>query len=83
MEREQILEIIKQHIKDLMPELSELNINTTDSLRELGADSITRAEIIVLTISQLNLKLPSIAFSQAKNIGDIADICCQAISVKV
>jgi polyketide biosynthesis acyl carrier protein len=49
------------------------------SLRELGANSIDRADILMQTMSDLNVKLSMVEFASAKNIGDIASIFQKAL----
>lgn len=59
---------------EVFPEVSSRKISPQDSLRDLGANSVDRAEIIMLTLSCLKIHVPLINFAQAKNIGDLVDI---------
>lgn len=79
MERETIWEALKKNIFELFPEYKQLTINPTDSLRELGANSVDRAEIIMLTLSHLKLQIPLIEFAKAKNLDELVDIFYQAM----
>lgn len=74
--RQNVWQILKENIIEVFPNLSTANINETDSLKDLGANSIDRAEIIMLTMSRLKLKVPLVAFASAKNIGSLLDIFC-------
>jgi polyketide biosynthesis acyl carrier protein len=58
-------------------------INSTDSLQALGANSIDRAEILVLTLNRLQLKIPLIAFAQAKNLQGLVEVFYQSLPTPV
>jgi polyketide biosynthesis acyl carrier protein len=67
-------EAFKASLFEILPELSSREISPTDRLRDLGANSIDRAEIIMLTLARLKLKIPLIHFAQANNIGALIEI---------
>lgn len=73
MERKEILEILKGVLAEIM-DIDTANISEADSLKALGANSIDRADIIVTTIEECNVKIPMMKFSDAKNIGGIIDV---------
>lgn len=74
MSKNEILEEIKNNIYDVLPELEGTEIKESDSLKELGANSIDRADIIMSTLESIDAKVPMVRFGSAKNIGEIADI---------
>lgn len=74
MNKEQIFGVIKENILETLPELAEKKIILSDSLKELGANSIDRAEIIIQTLSKLKLKVPLSDFGNAKNIEELVEI---------
>lgn len=74
MDEQQIFIVIKQKIIEVIPELSNREISTNDSLRELGANSVDRAEILIESMSALQLKVPLVDFGEAKNIADIVSV---------
>lgn len=74
MDREFILNIIAQHSRTVVPALNNHVFQSTDSLRNLGANSIDRSEIIIMTLESLSLNIPLIAVARAENIGELAEI---------
>jgi polyketide biosynthesis acyl carrier protein len=46
MSTEAIFEIIVRHTREVVPKLEAHRFQLTDSLRELGANSVDRADII-------------------------------------
>lgn len=69
-----IVNLIAQHARDTVPHLEEQQIAASDSLRDLGANSIDRSEIIMTTMQELAVKIPLIEFAKAENIGELAGI---------
>lgn len=65
---------LKAAIIEVLPECDEQSITLHNSLKALGANSIDRAEIIILTLRRLNLKIPLIEFAQAQNLKDLVTI---------
>ena len=74
MSADEIFEIIIQHTRNVVPELQEHDFRRTDSLRALGANSIDRADIIMMTLDSLSLNIPLTAMARAENIGELAGI---------
>ena len=74
MNKEQIFSIVKEGIIEVIPELADKPITITDSLKELGANSVDRAEILIRTMAACQLKVPLIKFAEAKNIEELVSI---------
>lgn len=74
MDKEQIFNTIVEHAKDIIPRLADHEFNESDSLRDLGANSIDRSEIIMMTLESMEANIPLIYTAKAKNIGDLATI---------
>lgn len=73
MNANDILEILTKNINDIIG-TSLSSIESAMSLREIGANSVDRADILMQTMSDLNVKLSMVEFATAKNVGDIAAI---------
>lgn len=69
-----IFDIIVRHAREVLPELEDHQFQVADSLRELGANSIDRSEIVMLTLETLALKIPMIEVAKAENIGELAGL---------
>ena len=69
-----ILKIIVDHTKEVVPSLEEHHFIAEDSLCELGANSIDRSEIIMMALESLSLSIPLIKLAKAENIGELAEI---------
>ncbi|MBX3709973.1 MAG: acyl carrier protein [Gammaproteobacteria bacterium] len=74
MEKNDIFMLIKEKISIVMNDIDENKIKPSASLKELGLNSIDRAEIILLTLETLQLKSSLVDFAMAKNIGELCDM---------
>jgi polyketide biosynthesis acyl carrier protein len=74
MNSEHILEILRNHVREVLPELADREITRADSLRELGANSLDRADILIGVIEDLSLSVPRIELAGPQNIGELVDL---------
>lgn len=78
MDEVQIFTQMKEVILDVLPTIETKSITPTNSLRDLGANSVDRAEILIRTMAELKLKIPLIEFGKAKNINELIAILMKA-----
>jgi polyketide biosynthesis acyl carrier protein len=74
MSKEHVFQTIVGHVREVIPKLETHPFKPTDSLRELGANSVDRADIIMMTLESLELNIPLTALARAENIGELATI---------
>lgn len=74
MNVQDIFDILAGHTREIVPGLENHPFQFTDSLRALGANSIDRSEIIMMTLESLSLSIPLIDLAKAENMGDLAGI---------
>lgn len=74
MTEQHVFDVITRHAREVLPRLEKHDFQSTDSLRELGANSVDRSEIIMMTLESLSLSIPLIAMAKAQNIGELAGI---------
>ena len=74
MTREEIFNLITRHTSDVLPSLADHNFASTDSLKDLGANSIDRSEIVMMVLDSLSLSIPLIETMKAGNIGELAEL---------
>lgn len=71
---EEIFSIITSHCHSVLGSLNDHVISKEDRLKELGANSIDRAEIISLTMDSLSIDVPRVDLFGAETIGDLAQV---------
>jgi polyketide biosynthesis acyl carrier protein len=74
MTYENIFDLLVKHTREVVPELSAHAFTPTDRLKELGANSIDRSEIIICTLDALQLRVPLTELAGATNIGELAEL---------
>ena len=74
MTQQDILGLIGRHAGEVLPRLQQHVFQPTDSLKELGANSVDRSEIIMMTLESLSVRIPLIEMAKARNIGELAGI---------
>lgn len=74
MNKDEVFDIITRHTREVLPELDDHEFTLDDSLRTLGANSIDRSEIVMLTLATLSLNIPLVDLAGAQNIGELAGI---------
>jgi len=74
MNIEEIIELIKESACEVIPELEKTHITMEDSLENLGANSMERADITMLVLERMNLRIPLIETLGPTNIGELAGL---------
>jgi len=72
--KEEIFGLIKDKVVEVLPFLDSTLITPESSLRDFGANSIDRMEILLETMEALNAKVPMTEFGKITNIQGIVDL---------
>lgn len=83
MAKEQLIRMIREHLLEIIPELEGEEFSNEESLVDLGANSIDRAELIMLTLEKLDLNVPRSEFVGYLSISDLADRFLEKINTEV
>jgi polyketide biosynthesis acyl carrier protein len=78
-DRERALVDIRHAIAEVLPDLEVDRVSIDDRLHDLGADSVQRAEVLILAMEELAVNIPMVHFAQSKNIGGIVDVFARAV----
>ena len=74
MSKTEIFEIVARNTRDVIPTLGSHPIALNDSLRALGANSLDRSEIVIMTLEALQLSLPLATTARAQNIDELVNL---------
>lgn len=74
MNKEDIFNKIVAHTCDVIPTLKDHQFSFQDSLKNLGANSIDRTDIVMMTLESLSVRIPLIELAKAENIGALAGL---------
>jgi len=70
----EIFQVLRSITVEILPELAGQEIRVTDRLRDLGANSVDRAEILTKTMAQLRIRMPLVELAAAENIAGLVEI---------
>jgi polyketide biosynthesis acyl carrier protein len=79
MNKMELLDLIAQHTREILPDLDAHQFATSDRLVDLGANSVDRAEIAMLVQESLGLSVSRVDLFKPKNIGELADFFLQKL----
>ncbi|CAL7959635.1 polyketide biosynthesis acyl carrier protein [Gammaproteobacteria bacterium] len=68
LSKEEIFAIVQKHTIEVLPDLAKECIQIEKSLKDLGANSIDRMEIVVLSMESMGIKSPLIELAEIKNL---------------
>jgi len=80
MTQAEVFEVVKKNIRDVLFELEGQEIPLTASLKELGANSIDRADIAVQCVEDLQLKIPMIEFAGVQDIAGLVRLLTNKVN---
>jgi len=74
MTKKHVYEVVKSVITEVLPDIEPELIALEKSLRDLGANSIDRMEVVTMSMQELGVKIPLISFAQVANIEGLVDV---------
>ena len=69
--REEVFSVVKENVVGILDELDEALIVETAALKDLGANSLDRAEIVTGSMEDLGLSFPMRELAGVSNIGEL------------
>jgi polyketide biosynthesis acyl carrier protein len=80
MTKIELLDLIGQHTREILPGLDAHQFAAADRLVDLGANSVDRAEIAMLVQESLGLSVARVELFGPRNIGELADLFLQKLN---
>jgi polyketide biosynthesis acyl carrier protein len=74
MNSDQIFAVICDNVRQVLSGLGDHQLVRTDRLDALGANSVDRTEIVIMTLERLDLNIPLVDTYGPRNIGELADL---------
>ena len=71
MDKEEMFSVLKHNIKSVLPIIDESTIHVEKTLKEIGANSIDRMEILTSTLETTGIHVALTELARAKKIKDI------------
>ncbi|MCG8615753.1 MAG: acyl carrier protein [Desulfobacterales bacterium] len=80
MEKEAIFELVVKHTCEIIPALKTHSFKPEETLKELGANSLDRTDILDDLMESLDIDVPRVELFGTKNIGELVDLLHQYAS---
>ncbi len=80
--REEILDIVKEHLMDNLEDLDEKDFDPAKSMKDLGANSLDIVEVVSCTMRDLKVKIPRSELSNISNVNGLVDLLLKVASEK-
>lgn len=77
MNKEYVLELLKGCITETLDDLDINSIRHDQNLKDLGANSLDRMDIILTAMEKLEIKVPLVEMAQTRSIHDLAEFLFQ------
>jgi acyl carrier protein len=74
MSREQILSTVQKYLVDAVDDLDPTQIDTAQSMKDLGANSLDIVEVVSRTMRELKIKVPRAELAKLSNIDGLVDL---------
>lgn len=74
MSREEILAVVKKHLADSVEDVDVAQIDSTLSMKDLGANSLDMVEVVSRTMRELKIKVPRAELAKLTNIDGLVDL---------
>lgn len=72
--KEQILEIVKEHLMDNLEDLDDADFDAAKSMKDMGANSLDIVEVVSCTMRDLKVKVPRSELSKLANVQQLVDL---------
>jgi acyl carrier protein len=82
MVRTEVEAIVKKHLLEVVDDLKEDAIDTTKSMKDLGANSLDIVEVVSCSMRELKVKVPRSELSKLTNIDGLVDLLVSVIQAK-
>jgi len=79
LEKGNVFSVVKDAITDVLPDVDAEAVRIEQNLKSLGANSIDRTEIVMLSMEKLGIKLPLVSFGGVENIEEMVDVLADNI----
>jgi len=79
LEKRNVFQVVKDVISEVLPDVDSEDIKIEQNLKSLGANSIDRTEIVMLSMEKLGIKVPLVSFGGVENIEEMVDVLVENI----
>ncbi|NXY98152.1 phosphopantetheine-binding protein [Streptomyces sp. BR123] len=79
MTPDEIFAVVRRNLLDVLPELTESQITLDHSMRELGANSIDRMDVVIATQDDLGVRVPAEQLTRANDLRSLVAVLSEHV----
>ncbi|MFB6479545.1 phosphopantetheine-binding protein [Streptomyces virginiae] len=79
MTPDEIFAVVRRNLLDVIPELTEAQITLDHSMRELGANSIDRMDVVIATQDDLGVRVPAEQLTRANDLRSLVAVLSEHV----
>ncbi|MCB0191368.1 MAG: acyl carrier protein [Anaerolineae bacterium] len=80
MTQDEVFNVVKKNIRDVLAHLNGHEIPIEASLKDLGANSLDRADITIQCMEDLQIKIPLVEFGGINNIEGLVKLLTRKVN---
>lgn len=80
MTRDDVFTVVKKNIREVLGHLNGQDIPIEASLKDLGANSLDRADITVQCMEDLQIKIPLVEFGGINNLEGLVNLLTRKVN---
>ncbi|ABC35804.1 acyl carrier protein [Burkholderia thailandensis] len=77
MNQEAVFQLLVSHAREVVPHLAQHPFQPSESFKTLGANSMDRADILMMTMEALSIRCSLTELAGPANIGELAALLAQ------
>ena len=74
LDKEKIFDVVKANTLKVLPDLLADDVTIDKNLSDLGANSVDRVEVVIYSLEQLGLKVPTSELHGIRNLRAFVDL---------
>jgi polyketide biosynthesis acyl carrier protein len=74
MNQQYVFQVVKKVTLEVLPFLPPEKVTIEKSLKDLGANSIDRMEVVTRSLEMLELDIPLVEFGKVKNLRELVEV---------
>ena len=82
MTREQILDVIQSHVRQIVPDAESIELNEKMRMEDFGADSLDAVEVVSRAMRDLQIKIPRGDLDLVDDLEELVDMFQDALRKK-
>ena len=82
MDNEQVFEIVKKHLCEIVEDVDPDTVVREASMKELGASSLDMVEVVSCAMRELRVRVPRAELSGLEDIGGLVNLLHTAVLEK-